>query len=323
MVEVIRLQPFLDAAIRGEALQSLLPQLITLKESAYIAEKIRGVSEDGAEATRLLHEVTTRMLIAIATENLDLAFEYARELRRVALGSDPFAGKTFLLAAQLAARHGDAEMFDHYEERYQQSISDDTFLPMLEALSIALASPYMSEIENQDTTGEQESLNATSPELSWLSQPTPTAFLPLSNAHQEPLTRTYIVWVRKLADPTTAAFAVHPATLGDLTDGGAYGREDRHGELYADLLLEFSTQALPVLESLDLDDLVLRLVFKASREYESFSVLDQTLFGLETSLEEQRLYFKLKVPPAWLAAEIPLHLVWTNLESCVLLSVTD
>jgi hypothetical protein len=148
-----------------------------------------------------------------------------------------------------------------------------------------------------------------------------SAFLPFSGS--EASTRTYFVLVHKLIDPRVAAFAILKATLADITDGGDYGRIGDHGALYADLLLDFDEDPRELLDSLNLDKLALRLVFKSSDTFEAFSTHEGTLFDLEASAEESRLYFKLRVPQAWVAAQLPLFAIFSSVESCVLISEHD
>lgn len=326
MITIDHLHPFLDAALDGDTLLAAEPELFEIisGHAAPASEKQASNRETEDEQHDLMLRVTADILYAIARQDHLSALDSARKLQAYTRDSDPFEGRSFRLAAQLAAQLQDQDAAEYFEGRYQSYQDRRQWISALEALSEALASPYLATDEEPEPAEAGGTESVTSPSEYWLpAVPTPAAFLPFSNTRQEPPTRTYIVLVRKLTDPTTAAFAVFPATLADLTDGGAYGRENRHGELYADLLLEFGSEALSLLGSLDLDALSIRFVFKASREFETFSIQDNTLFGLETAIDECRLYFKLKVPPAWLAAELPLHLIWANIESCVLLSVAD
>lgn len=144
-------------------------------------------------------------------------------------------------------------------------------------------------------------------------------FVPFAGAGHETLTRDHVVQVHKLTDPRTAAFALHRATLVDITGDDAFGCEDAGSRRYADLVLDFSGEALPLLRELDTCKLTMRFIFR-SEDFETFSVTQKTLFDLEADFEEVRLYFKLRVPTTWVAADLPLQVARSNLESCVLLS---
>ncbi len=267
------------------------------------------------------------------------------------LAPDPFFGEGYALGRVLAERLGDAEAGAAFAERYRryleryagqralsgltEVITDFSFETMLEA----------GQDTGQDTATRQGALEAspldaratgkldiarevevreldTGPDSypGFFAAPPPYAFVPFASADHEMSTRAYVVQVRKLIDPRVAAFALHRATLVDITDGDAWGREDENGRRYADLVLDFGQGALPLLRELSAYDLTVRLIFRDSEAFESFSVAEGTLFDLEVSPEEGRLYFKLRLPTAWIAADLPLQAVWSTLESCVLIS---
>lgn len=316
-----RLISFLDAVLKGDTLHSVRDELRTMVNGYAVAESSTVGQKDENQQHEMMLRVTADVLYAIARQDHLSALECARGLQAYTLAFDPFEGRSFRLAARLASQLQGQDA-DYFEKRYQTYQSRSRCVLALEALGEALASPYLAtvkEVDSPEASGTRGVVSSIDPWI--LTTPAPSTFLPLSNTSRESSTRTYTVLVRKLIDPTTAAFAVFPATLADLTDGGPYGRENRRGELYADLLLEFGSEALSLL-ALDLDGLSTRFVFKGSHDYETFSVQDETLFDLEVAADECRLYFKLKIPPAWLAAELPLHLVWANIEGCVLLSET-
>lgn len=345
-----QVRPYLEAALRGDTLTAAQAELGALRGSERYAALPHTLSSKKSAQTspqmqnQFVLRTTIDMLAALAAGDERAALEAAAGLHLEAAVC-LLEGQPYLLAAQLATRlesagvgtgSGSAAAFG---QLYQDYLDHSVMLSALEALSGMLASPYLTELDEvgqdnavqngvrQDGAGQDDVRQDAKPGADsgsaafYLPLPLPEAvFSPLSNAPQDDALRTYIVQVRQLTDAATADFAVFSAVLADLTDGGVFGRENRGGERYADLLLEFGREAAYLLGSLDPVTLSMRFVFRGSSEFEMFSAQSGTLYGLEVSLDEYRLYFKLKIPAAWAAAEVPLHLIWANLESCVLLS---
>jgi hypothetical protein len=260
-------------------------------------------------------------LAHVAHKDLKAALRVAREVLELPLALEPFEGTLELLGAHLAKKLDDDELQARFKRRYDESIERFSRGRALLGLTDALADPYVASVLSEafeKTISVQEDVAEPSiPHYPVLG----SAFLPFSGS--EASTRTYFVLVHKLIDPRVAAFAILKATLADITDGGDYGRVGDSGALYADLLLDFDEDPRELLGSLNLDKLALRLVFKSSDAFEAFSAHDGSLFDLEASPDERRLYFKLRVPQAWVAAQLPLSIVWPNVESCVLISEND
>ena len=321
-----RLLPYLREVIReGQLNHEAIRDLQAFRrEPAY--EQLPRTSNEaissGNHALFLLR-LAADTLTFISSGDLPAALARVRDAEELPLTPEPFGGMLDLLGMHLGERVGDQDsrmMFawrsGQYRDRFARSEA-------MRGLDSFIADPYVSSVLEGSLV---ESAPAGEPEaahVAWIPSPSTSApetgFYPFSTTEQTN-TRTYFVLVRKLTDPEVAAFAIFNATLADITDGGDYGLRDERGELYADLLLDFNEDALGLLASLDPARLMLRFVFQHSEVYETFSVEDGSLFDIEASLEEKRLYFKLRVPHAWEAAQVPLDGVWSNLECCVVLS---
>lgn len=96
--------------------------------------------------------------------------------------------------------------------------------------------------------------------------------------------------VMRLQDIEAAKFERYEAKLFDLSEAGF---------TYQELMLEFSSDAMAFLESLDVVNLVLRFVFDAS--FIELSSHKANLFDLEVNFEEKRIYAKLLLEqtPHW------------------------
>lgn len=322
MTSFERLLPPLSYALRGEGLsEAMVLELRTFRAGAIYKALPTTPAEAALRGEDLfLLRVAADMLNCLVEGDAAGALEAASPALELPFVPEPLEGRVYLLAFRLAERVGD-ERRGRFAAFYEASREHFADAYALLGLGEALLDPHVSALfEGALTPPDAVAIPLSTPALPDGSGPARVGgYLPFANAGHETPTRTYLVQVRKLTDPRIAAFAIHPATLADITDGGDLGREDGRGGHYADLVLDFG-DAPDLLRALEPDDLALRLVFGHSGEFEPFAVADGTLFDAEVVPEEGRLYFKLRVPSAWAAAGIPLTAIWPNLESVVLLS---
>ena len=327
MTNFERLLPYLQQVIRNGRLNDEAASDVHAFRLEPAFQRLPRTSDEalgsGNQALFLLR-LAADALERVAHEDQEGALEAAREAKGLPLSPEPFEGVLDLFAARLAERVGDRDARVLFEGRYRDYRDRFSQLEALRGLDSLIADPYVSSVlesalEASAPAERQEGANMDYIPFSWTTLAPQTALYPF-NTSEETSARTYIVLVRKLTDPVVAAFAIFEATLADITDGGDYGLRNEKGELYADLLLDFDEDALELLKSLDPDRLALRFVFQHSDVFETFAAEAGSLFDIEISPEEKRLYFKICIPHAWEAAQVPLHGVWSNLESCVVLS---
>lgn len=291
-----------------------------------LGDALTGRPPSQAPELALSHNDSPTVQVAAAVLSCLAAHDEAGALgaAEALLGEPPLRGplevKLGLLAARLADKAGDAPL----AARFREGLPNAAPASLPDALGEALLSPYLTGAALTEPFEELPDASLESPAFFPDAAPRyepryEPHFEPLSASGEEVPARTYLVPVRHLKDAESATFALYEATLADITYGGPLGRKGAGGP-YADLVLEFGPDADAPLGTLEPAALGVRLVFRGSRAVDTFSAAAGTLFDVELSPFERRVYFKLRVPAVWTAAGVPLELVWANLECCVLLT---
>ena len=268
---------------------------------------------------------TADVLTEIGNKDFGKALDLTKDTMNLTLVGDPFDGGFYQLAAKTAELLRNTELQTTFQNRYntyQELYSDAKALIGLPAL---FNPEYEAYLENMlepkfDEIGESSSHVGITPPLSdepFLkgSQITNYGYAPVSRGEDSSL----LINTKIFSDTKTLDVIISEAQWEDITNGGQWGRHDEDkGEVYADICLTFTTNALESLEHLTNKGFKIRLLDKV-RKGEPIEFTTDSISNIET--EDNTLLFSLLIPYELIEGKNKydeLSDVWKQIDTVVL-----